>query len=481
MQIEVLTGPQGGGKSKLMREETIAAPGLYLFALPTTELIDEQVLAFLKDKPSLVTRSIYAAPNKGRTSVRLTQAREEIEAHGIQHAVLFTTHATLMDHALEGFDDWHIRIDEAPAAIQAGRFNIAITVRPWLERSFDLLVEPKSDWSALRFKDGVQPDWRSIERDPSAGKLGEFIKQAKLPYRAFVKATDWGTVDEIEWFSMWSPLQLSHCASVQVAGSSYTDSVGFKAVQSLFSDRLGFVLREVGEKRTGQPQITIHYFTRGHDGTTTFWGTSPGRFAIKAVCDHLGKALPASGYWSGNGVVEVLMDHRLKASLIKPLAMGLNKHRAARACGFIYSAKATNDDAPVMEVFELTKDQIRHAREDDAIAQFVMRGAIRDGDYGGPYAIYLYGEEQAERLRDHLTKIGFTDVTLQPVDEAGIMDLKRAKAAPAGLTPEERKAQRKAKDAARKKASRAAKALAQGRPTSANQGRGGRPKKPPSV
>jgi hypothetical protein len=28
VEIEVLTGPQGGGKSQTMREETIAKPGL---------------------------------------------------------------------------------------------------------------------------------------------------------------------------------------------------------------------------------------------------------------------------------------------------------------------------------------------------------------------------------------------------------------------------------------------------------------------
>ena len=311
VKIKVLTGPQGGGKSKVMREEAIATPGRYLFALPTHELIDEQVADFFKAAPFLETQKVYAQPNKGKTAERLTEARRDIEGRGV-----------------------------------------------------------------------------------------------------------------------------------------------------------------------AQPAITIYFFTRGHEGTTTFWKTSPGRLMVKHVCDHLGKKLLKSGYWSGNGVVEVLMDHRLKAKFIKPLAMGLNKHRAAKDCAFIYSAKSTNDDKAVMEVFKLTEDDIRHAREDDAVAQFVMRGALRDGAYDGPYAIYLYSESQAERLRDHLIKIGFTTVELAPVDEAGIMDSKRPKSGRRAPTPEEIQAKERKRlddDAARKRDERADKAKSEGREPSANEGMGGRP------
>ena len=421
MIVEVLTGPQGGGKSQTMRDETIASPGLYLFALPTIELIDEQVAEARQAAPWLKTVKIYAQPNLGKTTDRLTEARRDIEDRKLAHAVIFTTHATLMDHALAGFHDWHARIDEAPAAIQAGRFNIAVSSRPFLEDTFDLIGKTESEWSAVQLK-GAAPNWNAVERDAGSKPYGEFIKQAKQPGRVFVKTQRWDATDDIEWFSMWTPLALSHFKSVQVAGSSYTDSIGFKAAASLFSDLFGVTIRSIAPPRTGQPDINIHFFTRGHEGTTTIWKESPGRLLIKKVCDYLGKTMPETGYWSGNSVIEVLMDHRLKAKFIKPLAMGLNKHRAARDCAFIYSAKATSDDKPVMEVFGLTKADIRHAREDDAIAQFVMRGAIRNLDDDKPYAIYLYNEGQAERLRDHLLKIGFIKVNLVAVDDAGIMD-----------------------------------------------------------
>jgi hypothetical protein len=133
-----------------------------------------------------------------------------------------------------------------------------------------------------------------------------------------------------------------------------------------------------------------------------------------------------------------------------------------------------------MEVFDLTEDDIRHAREDDAIAQFVMRGAIRDIEFDGAYAIYLYSENQAERLRDHLVNIGFSRVELVPVDEAGIVTANRPKAGRREPTPQDKEAklaERRDKDAKRKRDKRAVIALVEGREVSINDGRGGRPKK----
>ena len=298
MIVEVLTGPQGGGKSQTMREETLATPGLYLFALPTHELIDEQFDDFLTADPSVKLVKVYAEPNRGRTADRLTQARLDIEAVNTPHAVILTTHATLMDHDLEGFDSWNARIDEAPAAVQAGRFDIGVSSRHWLAQTFDLIGKPGSEWSVLKLKIAA-PDWHAVERDAGSKPFGEFIKQAKQPDRVFVKTQQWDATDDLEWFSMWTPLSLAHFKSVQVAGSSYTDSIGFKTAESLFSDLFGVTIRKIAPPRTGQPSIDIHFFTRGHEGTTTIWKESPGRLLIKRVCDHLAKKLPRTGYWSG--------------------------------------------------------------------------------------------------------------------------------------------------------------------------------------
>lgn len=150
MKVEVLTGPQGGGKSTVMRQEAIQQAGLYLFALPTIELLEEQSADFFAAMPNLPTVRVHKDSGAGAAARRLTEAREGFADKGVSHGAIFTTHETLMNHDLKGFDGWHARIDEAPAAVQAGRFNIGVATRPWLKESYEVVGASGSEWSGSR-------------------------------------------------------------------------------------------------------------------------------------------------------------------------------------------------------------------------------------------------------------------------------------------------------------------------------------------
>ena len=198
----VLSGPQGCGKSKLIRQATIKAPGLYLVALPTRDLIDEQVAAYEHDADWLEVARVYSGSNQGSTAERLTEKRREMEERGVDHCVIFTTHETLMAHHLDGFEDYHVRVDEAPTAVQAGQFKIG-SLQPWLKETFDHVGGPEYEWSAVRLKTAA-PNWKAIQQDTGASGLAEFIKTAKQPNRVFVKARSWDEGADIRWFSMWT-------------------------------------------------------------------------------------------------------------------------------------------------------------------------------------------------------------------------------------------------------------------------------------
>lgn len=463
MKVVVLTGPQGCGKSMLMREEAIAKPGLYLFAVPTIELAQEQADDFRSARPTLDVRQVHSkSGGRGAVKRRLLEAREELEEQGARHAVLIITHEAMMDADLSSFEGWHARIDEAPAAIQAGQMNIAVS-RPFFESTFVLETRDNDEWALLSMA-AEKPNWKAVSRDKLLGGIVEFVKQAGRDDRVFVRTPDWAA-DDIDWFSIWTPMALDRFASVTIAGSAYTSSIGYRTAKDIFKEKLDFEERPVDVKRTGDPSISIQYFTDSHQGTTTFWGKSDGRLCIKQVCDHLADALDEGSFWSGNEVVQHLMEHRVPGVLIPPVACGINKHRERMSCAIIYSAKATKDDGPVMSIFDLSKDDIRHAREDDAIAQFVMRGAIRNADYGGPYTIFVYEKEQAERLAMHLAKIHMPNVAVAGVPEAGLMSVKREQSM-RQRSPEERAQaddDRRKSAAARMKRKRHDEAVAAGR------------------
>jgi hypothetical protein len=76
----------------------------------------------------------------------------------------------------------------------------------------------------------------------------------------------------------------------------------------------------------------------------------------------------------------------------------------------------------------LTRTEIERAREQEDIWQFVMRGTIRMADFRSTYTVYLYDLWQAEALASMLRDEGISaSVTVEPVAEAGILDVVRPK------------------------------------------------------
>tara|TARA_R110000787_G_scaffold42319_1_gene104066 strand:+ start:32 stop:1450 length:1419 start_codon:yes stop_codon:yes gene_type:complete len=416
MKVEVLSGPPGCGKSHLMREEAIANPGRYIFFYPTAKLIAEQEAEFRKI-PGLDVQIAYAKSRRsGSVQDQLNADAERARIAGIIHTIELTTHESLMGCDLSPFQDWHFRIDEAPNAVQSGKIGTTIN-RQFFQTRYDLDPLGTDGWSEVRPR-GSADRFTDIARDDGAKGYAAFLKHADR-WRGFVSVSNWKS-KQFEWLSIWSPDLLKDVpASVTIAGASYRTSIGALVAEG----RVTFSERVVPAVRTGQPSIAIRYFTQGHSGTSSLWERTEGRVFIVKLCDYLAANEPALGFWSGNEEVQKLMDHRVHGGPIPPKVAGLNALEDKLSCAFIYSSKATPHDGPLKSVLGITDQQIRIAREDEDILQFIMRGAARKRDYSGPYLIYLYSLDQAERLRDQLNASGIgATVELEPVPDAGFMD-----------------------------------------------------------
>ncbi len=459
-----------------MRREAIATPGLYIFSMPTTALIDEQRAAFAEDAPSLTVIPAHSANGKpGKIQRQLDDAREALLAAGKSHAVIMITHDALMADDFSGFTGWHARIDEAPNSLHTGRINIGNS-REWYRNTFALIPTPDGNWSVLQPL-GAMPNWAQAQHDSLSGKLADFQKHAARPHGVFVNLADWDSGSAFDWFSIWTPLSLRNFASIQIAGASYEISLGALATKKWFGDQMTLTQRVVPMARTATPTIRVHYFTHGHEGTSTFWESSKGRLCIKLVCDHLETRLTDDqAFWSGNKEVQHLMEHRVPGGPVAPKAAGLNIYRDKTVCAFIYSSKALPGDEPLYDLFDLTRADVQRAREEEDILQFVMRGAVRKPNFGGDYDIYVYSRLQAERVAEKLTASGVGTVELIALNDAGIMDFTRedevrVQPSAEGLTA--KAAKRRAKDSDRVRKGRAKKALAEGRAP-------GRPGRPPT-
>ncbi len=214
--------------------------------------------------------------------------------------------------------------------------------------------------------------------------------------------------------------------------------------------------------------MRVLYYTRGHRASTEWWFPSDpkkpreGKRCLAAVCRHLEGAHDL-GYWSGNEAVVSYFEGRLDGEQVRPKVAGSNLYRRHTSCGFIYSSKARPEDAVLLDVFGLAREEVERAREREDIWQFVMRGAVRRSEFDGTYTVHRYDLWQAEALAAMLREEGIAeDVVLEPVVEAGILDVERpkpgpkegAKAAASGKSFEEREAERREADRQRKQLQR---------------------------
>ena len=426
IEIEVLYGAPGAGKSIALRDEALGVPGLYLFCLPTIPLIKEQAKAYreLRPDPRIEIIEARSGEGGGRSKVQrqLDEARAKLTADGTTHAIVFMTHESMMACDLSGFVDWHIRIDEVPNAVQTGKVTIGTREsQSFFRNSFTL--DPVGDGWAHAKLNNAQANWKDRAGDALLARLGDFFKLAARPQGAYVNIHSWKGVKEFQWVSLWSPTLLEHAASLKIAAAAYLDSLGYKAAKKWWADEIEETKTEIGDPRSGWPTIRVHYFTEGHEGTSKFWGKSEGRKMIKAVCDYLGEHVSDIGFWSGNEEVRNLMEWRVghPKAMTRPKIAGSNEYRERRSCAFIYSSKPLpGDEALRGPLFEMSEADILAAREDEDIHQFIMRGIIRNESYGEDYDCYVYSKRQAEALATKLEAIA-TSVEVIAIEEAGIL------------------------------------------------------------
>ena len=463
-RITIFDGLPGSGKTSRMIDEMISCPGRYILAAPRTALIEEHVLllrsqsAQSKEQPTII--SIHSDQDvAGPVQRRIADACRQLK--DVHHVVLAITHEGLQSIDPAELEGWHVRIDETPDAVASGQLRVPVGSR-WLETLYDLISVEGLKWCKVEPKVDA-PSIGHFLRDDLAEQLAGFHKRVLSVSGVYVDVKTWDEAFDrskpIRWWSFWTPRDLAACASVKIAASGYATSLCAIATEKFFNSEVKCCYELIESPRSGQPDVRIHYFTR-HRGSTEFWKKGDGRDSLNSVGIYLTE-VNGLGFWSGNEIVRDRFELPLNGNgkQVLPRQAGTNAYRHLTSCAIIYSNKAQDADSAILEVFEITKDEIARAREIEDIQQFVMRGAIRNPDFCGRYDIYVYDVWQAEAVCSFLVDGGIANVTMHGVEDAGLMDFERPKSGrkPVQLddrSKAERLVERQTKDAARKRRAR---------------------------
>ena len=427
----VLVGAPGCGKTTRMLREMAEQPGRYVLAAPRQDLLEEhtaRLQGFAAQSGTTPTLQTIHSRQGARERVgrRVTEALAA--PHADAHVVVAITHEALL--SLDGamLADWHVRIDEIPdAAVRSGQVRIgaswpALAAYYALEPSGEpgrSIIHPRSDVAA--------PPLAAIIADVGQDLVALHRAIANPSRAVMIDIAAWEDAAlagrSVGWSSIWSMDAVAGCQSLVLGGASFVGSLLERVTQR--SQRLTVTVEEVATAvRSSTPNIGIHYFTR-HLGSTTWWQTDEGSRCLVQISRHL-EGIGFAGFWSSNEGIVPYFRHRFPAATAcAPKQAGSNSLRQHTACAMIYSAKAQAGDTPILDALDLDRNDIQSAREDEDVFQFALRGAIRDADYDGAYDIYLYDQDQAERLRDRMAAQGYADITLSPVAAAGIMDVAR--------------------------------------------------------
>ena len=101
VRVEVLVGPPGCGKTNELLAEMAGVAGRYVFALPTTELIEEKLRDLHREAAKSGTEPVIRAIHSkvvGRAPMGVgREIAEAVEEYsGLPHVVLVVTHEGLM-------------------------------------------------------------------------------------------------------------------------------------------------------------------------------------------------------------------------------------------------------------------------------------------------------------------------------------------------------------------------------------------------
>ncbi|MGY0788059.1 hypothetical protein ACW7BJ_01735 [Azospirillum argentinense] len=466
----------GAGKSRDAKRKAARNPGLWVFALQRLDMfaaVEADILEAAKEfgtNPLIVPICSVMSGDEERVTFGVRQ-RVEVAAslyRAEEHVVIIITHAAMKVSDLSGYQGCRIIIDEVPSALESSAEKSPASHKHFAA-NYNLTVNEESGWSRVTAKaDAVTV--ADIQNDIQMKPWLNFHKLAKSDQGLYCNLKSWGEMaprDRVwNWYSIWSPLELSAFEAVYILGNAFTSTASFMIWIDKFGDQIKFTPYQIKDSRDWKHRkVTIRYFTKRHRDSTYSWTNKDnpeGAIRVKLWAKWIADNSEAlSHYWTANKALWPMMEEfAIQGDRVSPKIAGSNDYDQKTVCSIIYSSKVNPFERTVFQHFGITPKQVIRSREYEDLIQIMFRSSLRLADDTRDVEIRVYSKDQADFLAHYLTINSFNVDVETVYTDIGLDQFERAKPGPKPkvMTAEEHaKAVQRAKetDAERKRRKRA--------------------------
>jgi len=275
------------------------------------------------------------------------------------------------------------------------------------------------------------------------------------------------------WGSVFSLKELEAFDRVELLGNRFRKNVGSMLAQCLDGDDVEWeTLPPLSQTRPFvHRDVEITYFAE-RPAARSLFETPDGQRALKEIGDHLRGVLPAgNAIWTANettgrGLPSPKELISLPASdYLKPKQAGTNRYQSVSHAAMIYTAKPCPNLRGLLIAFGIEPEAWTQSVEYEAILQFVTRTSVRDPGNATTVRLWVFDSGQAQYLKEYFDGLAHVTATVSCAGLPLRIAPKSGGGRPAVFrSPVEQaahEADRRAKDAARKRLAR--KAARQGR------------------
>lgn len=473
--------PTGVGKTTRAITSICRQPCKAIFITERKNAFDElegemrRIAAHMGTRPLI--RRVYSHPgNRGGSVVEEIEALPDRYA-GCSHLIVIATHAALLRSNFSDFGGWRIVIDEVPAFLDFEEKRTHLDAS-FFERHY-ALEHVIGRWHAITLTEaGHSLTAADIRADQSHAHLGVFharVIEASRPGGKRVvlsNLADWremaGRKVQWCWASVFSLRELAAFDRVELLGNRFRSDIGSILADWLEVEEIEWEALPplTSARRFELRPLTIHYFF-DRPASKSLFASDQGQRALAAIGKHLVTVLPdGQSIWTANDTADLgaPTPKTLLAlpvgDYLTPRQAGTNRHMAVSHAAAIYSAKPSANLRELLTALNLDPAIWTRSVEFEAILQFVTRTSVRDPANGTPVHLWVFDREQATYLKDYFDMLPHVAATMRTVP----LGLELVSAAQGGrptivLTPEQqaqRQADRRKRDAERKRRQRAA-------------------------